>query len=253
MPCECCSCCVIDAVAYYGKTEATCGVCVQYNKRPPEETTEASCESTYDGCLISSEYTEIDGAVLEFTESDCASGSPSGTADCGLFIETNDPTSCPEGWFYGPIPGSPGATGCYTYRCVSDCEECAYSGASVTGCSEGAYACVSTNSFTKHYGTWTAGVWYVSCVDYLSPQALAIGPGTELKSLLATFGIHATPNCKCNKMAKKMNAWGPDGCLEHMEEIVDVMQEEAGKRGLPFLRSLGRLLVKKAIRRARGQ
>lgn len=77
------------------------------------------------------------------------------------------------------------------------------------------------------------------------------GPGAALKALLAKFGIHATPTCKCNKMARQMDAWGPEECLNHIEEIVDVMEETAKKRKLPFLRTVGRLLVRKAIRTAK--
>lgn len=77
------------------------------------------------------------------------------------------------------------------------------------------------------------------------------GPGTELKSLLATFGIHASPTCKCNSMARKMNdmeSKEPGWCLSHIEEIVDVMEETAKARKLPFLRTAGKLLVKKAVK-----
>lgn len=74
------------------------------------------------------------------------------------------------------------------------------------------------------------------------------GPGTELKALLAKFGIHASPTCGCNAMAKKMNQWGEES-LEHIDEIVDVMQETAAKRGLPFIRAVGAQLVKTAVRR----
>jgi hypothetical protein len=52
-------------------------------------------------------------------------------------------------------------------------------------------------------------------------------------------------------MAKKMNqmeAQYKGWCLEHIDEIVDVMQETAQKRGLPFIRSAGKILVKKAVK-----
>jgi hypothetical protein len=80
---------------------------------------------------------------------------------------------------------------------------------------------------------------------------VAEGPGTELKILLSKLGIHASPTCKCNGMAKKMNqmeAQYKGWCLEHIDEIVDVMQETAQKRGLPFIRSAGKILVKKAVK-----
>lgn len=77
------------------------------------------------------------------------------------------------------------------------------------------------------------------------------GPGAQLKALLAKFGIHASPTCGCNAMARKMDAWGPDESLKHIEEIVDVMEETAKKRNLPFIRSAGRLLVRRAISKSR--
>ncbi len=76
------------------------------------------------------------------------------------------------------------------------------------------------------------------------------GPGAELKKLLASIGIHATPTCKCNKMAKQMNEWGQES-LNHIEEIVDVMEETAKARGLPFVRLGGKALVRLACMRAR--
>jgi hypothetical protein len=77
------------------------------------------------------------------------------------------------------------------------------------------------------------------------------GPGTELKALLATIGIVASPTCSCNKMAKKMDEWGPAESLNHIEEIVDVMEETAKKRKLPFLRTAGRTLVRIACWKAK--
>ena len=87
--------------------------------------------------------------------------------------------------------------------------------------------------------------------EALSAMATPDGPGTELKSLLATFGIHASPTCKCNSMARKMNdmeSKEPGWCLSHIEEIVEVMEEAAKARKLPFLRTAGKLLVKKAVK-----
>lgn len=50
-----------------------------------------------------------------------------------------------------------------------------------------------------------------------------------------------------------MDAWGPDGCETHLEKIVDHLEREAKKRKLPipFRRTLARLLVRRAIRKAR--
>lgn len=79
------------------------------------------------------------------------------------------------------------------------------------------------------------------------------GPGTELKKLLAGFPLYitATPNCSCNARAAEMDARGCDWCEENIDTVVGWLREEATKRGLPFLDSAGRLLVRRAIRNAR--
>lgn len=79
------------------------------------------------------------------------------------------------------------------------------------------------------------------------------GPGTELKKLLAKFGIVAMPGCSCNAMAARMDAAGPDGSEAMIDEVLDVMKQEAGKRGLPWVEMAARMLVKRAIRNARAR
>jgi len=44
-------------------------------------------------------------------------------------------------------------------------------------------------------------------------------------------GEDYTTGCSCENMVAQMNAWGPAGCREHMEEIVDKLQKEGQKRG----------------------
>jgi len=85
------------------------------------------------------------------------------------------------------------------------------------------------------------------------PHALTHGPGTELKKLLAGWPLYikSTPTCSCNARARKMDeeeARDPGWCAAHLDEIVGWLREEANKRGLPFLDSAGKLLVKKAIK-----
>ena len=86
------------------------------------------------------------------------------------------------------------------------------------------------------------------------------GPGTQLKSLLRDWlGIEASPTCKCNGMALKMNHLGPDWCEsdQGMAAILDVMRAEhakrwsAGKTILPWTDMGARQLVMLACRRAR--
>ena len=77
------------------------------------------------------------------------------------------------------------------------------------------------------------------------------GAGTELKRLLRLIGITASSNCSCNAKALTMDARGTQWCAENIETIVQWLKEEAAKRGLPFLNTVGRLLVKRAIHNAR--
>jgi hypothetical protein len=77
------------------------------------------------------------------------------------------------------------------------------------------------------------------------------GPGTELHKLLAKFGIHMASGCACRARMTQMNKWGIAGCEQNVETIVEWMKEEAAKRKLPYLNTVGRILVRRAISNAR--
>jgi len=83
----------------------------------------------------------------------------------------------------------------------------------------------------------------------------ATGPGTELKKLLAgwPFYITSSPDCSCNRVAREMDAWGPDECEkpERSDYILAAMRENAQRRGMPFVDAAGRFLIKRAIKNAR--
>lgn len=81
-----------------------------------------------------------------------------------------------------------------------------------------------------------------------NPQPIVGGVGTELKSLLSKFGIKSTENCACNKRAELMDRNGVKWCRENVEQIVTWLHEEAQRRHLPFIRTAGKLLVKRAIK-----
>jgi hypothetical protein len=92
------------------------------------------------------------------------------------------------------------------------------------------------------------------CSEEECPEPLAVkltlGPGSILKAMLAKMGIKATAKCKCAKMARQMDAWGQES-LNHLDEIADVMEETAKKRGLPFSRTAAKLMIRIACWRAR--
>lgn len=77
------------------------------------------------------------------------------------------------------------------------------------------------------------------------------GVGTELKKLLALIGITASPACSCQRRASFLDDVGVPWCEENIETIVDWLAQEAAKRRLPFFRTAGRLLVRRAIMLAR--
>jgi len=77
------------------------------------------------------------------------------------------------------------------------------------------------------------------------------GTGCHLKRLLSWWRIRDDGTCGCDEFAAKMDAWGPDGCEQHMDEILGHLRDAAAKRGLPWLDAVGRLAVTKAIAAAR--
>lgn len=74
------------------------------------------------------------------------------------------------------------------------------------------------------------------------------GPGTELKRLLAKVGIVAGASCKCNAMAARMDYEGGNWCLSNVDEILSVMRDEAQRRSMPFVDTVGRMLIRRAVR-----
>jgi hypothetical protein len=81
------------------------------------------------------------------------------------------------------------------------------------------------------------------------------GPGTELRKMLASIGIHPRgEKCKCNEHAHEMDRQGPDWCEENLESIIDWLEAEAKTRGLVgmlFNRPTARIAIKRAIARSR--
>lgn len=89
---------------------------------------------------------------------------------------------------------------------------------------------------------------------------VAANTGNFLHSIVHNMtGEDFLPGCGCRDMMSKMADWGPDGCREHLEEIVDKMQSEGKKRGwknkllasMPILsRAAMKAMVLYAIRKA---
>lgn len=56
------------------------------------------------------------------------------------------------------------------------------------------------------------------------------GPGTELIKILKELTDGGIPPCQeCKDLARKMNHWGPEGCLQRITTIVDDIFPRADK------------------------
>ena len=79
------------------------------------------------------------------------------------------------------------------------------------------------------------------------------GPGHELKKLLAGWPLRITSssNCSCNAHARRMDEMGCDWCAANVPTITEWMRGEAAKRKMPFIATLAKLMVRRAIHNAR--
>ena len=84
------------------------------------------------------------------------------------------------------------------------------------------------------------------------------GPGTILhRKIKERLGEDYEAGCGCEDMVNQMNAWGPAGCRQHLDEIVAKMLDEAKKRpkwkllaSLPGSKLFIRRMALSAIREA---
>lgn len=109
--------------------------------------------------------------------------------------------------------------------------------------------------WAKHRATHAARSAAATSPALITPQQETTGgPGTQLRRLLASIGIHPRGEaCKCNERAREMDERGPEWCTENMDSILDWLEEEAHKRpltGFLFSRMIAKRAVQLAIRRA---
>ena len=77
------------------------------------------------------------------------------------------------------------------------------------------------------------------------------GPGSILSGMISAMGIKSTPNCSCRRHAIDMNNNGPDWCEENIGTILSWLEEESKKRNLPFVRTVAKMMVQRAIKKSR--
>lgn len=88
-----------------------------------------------------------------------------------------------------------------------------------------------------------------SMKDLLVDAAQTYGPGTIMSKYLSAvkwFIEWTGRNCLCGGIIKKMNDFGPDGCLSHMDALVDDIRRSAEKAELPFEENTVRFLIKRS-------
>ncbi len=89
--------------------------------------------------------------------------------------------------------------------------------------------------------------------NIISKSMLAItgGAGTELKNLIAKFGLRPGLNCKCGQHIREMDTNGVVWCEQNIDTITEWLREEAGRAKLPFTEIGAKLLIKRAISNAK--
>jgi hypothetical protein len=77
------------------------------------------------------------------------------------------------------------------------------------------------------------------------------GAGTILTGMISALGIKSSSTCSCRRHALEMNEKGNDWCEQNLDTILSWLKEESSKRGLPFVETVGRMMVNRAISKSR--
>lgn len=77
------------------------------------------------------------------------------------------------------------------------------------------------------------------------------GPGSVLSQMIKTLGIVMSQGCSCRRHAIEMNTRGNNWCENNIDTIIIWLKEEAKKRKLPFIDSVGKLMVNRAIKKSK--
>jgi len=128
---------------------------------------------------------------------------------------------------------------CHKAHLIARCQERGYSLSEVMPC-----------VIKKAGDMWTIDETHESYPHTREPKPPHCLAGKELKSLLKRIGITAAPNCSCNARANVMDQMGCQWVKDNLDTVVNWLEEEAKKRGMPFLKMAGRALVSLAVKRA---
>ena len=76
-------------------------------------------------------------------------------------------------------------------------------------------------------------------------------PGTLLSKMIKSLGFVMSDSCSCKRHALEMNEKGNDWCSQNVDTVVGWLREEAHRRNLPFIDTIGKLMVNRAIKKSR--
>lgn len=77
------------------------------------------------------------------------------------------------------------------------------------------------------------------------------GPGTILTGMISALGIKSTSTCSCRRHALEMNEKGTEWCEKNMDVILSWLKEESNKRSLPYVETVARMMVNRAIAKSK--
>jgi|TARA_B100001094_G_scaffold327729_1_gene386572 hypothetical protein len=77
------------------------------------------------------------------------------------------------------------------------------------------------------------------------------GPGAILTNMIKSIGIVSSSSCSCRRHAIEMNEKGSDWCEENMSTILGWLKDESKKRNLPFVETVAKMIVNRAISKSR--
>lgn len=77
------------------------------------------------------------------------------------------------------------------------------------------------------------------------------GPGSILASMFSAIGIKSTPTCSCRRHALEMNRNGIEWCENNVDTICGWLKEECEKRKIPYVETVAKMVVNRAINKAK--
>jgi len=74
-------------------------------------------------------------------------------------------------------------------------------------------------------------------VQHIPLKEYPVGPGTELKELLAELGITYTPDCGCEGRMQEMNRLGVAGCRQELPRLAEQLRAAAEKAAMTTIKA----------------